>query len=341
MLKLSCSVVFLLFLSLTSSSQTIKGVLKDQADQSSLPGATVSLSVSADSGALYTTLSAKDGSFMFNNVAAGDYILSVSLVGYQLVSKPVSVKDSLFNAGTIAISKEAKVLGTVTVNASAPPVKQKVDTLEYAASAFKTNPDANAEDVIKKMPGVTVDRGGTVTAQGENVRKVTVDGREYFGDDATAALRNLPSEVIDKIQVFDRLSDQAQFTGVDDGNTTKAINIVTKADMRNGQFGRVYTGYGTDDRYAAGGNVSFLNGIRRISLIGLFNNVNQQNFASQDLLGVTSSQNRGGSGNRGGDGQRGGGAVFCNKIFPVKVLNVRRIGIIIKVASCYFHFFSP
>jgi hypothetical protein len=179
--------------------------------------------------------------------------------------------------------------------------------LEYAASAFKTNPDANAEDVIKKMPGVTVDRSGAVTAQGENVRKVTVDGREYFGDDATAALRNLPSEVIDKIQVFDKLSDQAQFTGVDDGNTTKAINIVTKADMRNGQFGRVYAGYGTDSRYSAGGNVSFFNGTRRVSLIGLFNNINQQNFGSQDLLGATSTQNRGGGGNRGG---RGGGGNF-------------------------------
>src|SRR5678816_4810811 len=98
------------------------------------------------------------------------------------------------------------------------------------------------------MPGITVDKDGTVTAQGEQVRKITIDGRDFFGDDATASLRNLPSEVVDKIQVFDRLSDQAQFTGFDDGNSTKAINIVTRANMRNGQFGRVYAGYGTDDR---------------------------------------------------------------------------------------------
>jgi hypothetical protein len=156
-----------------------------------------------------------------------------------------------------------------------------------------------------------VDRQGTVTAQGETVKKVTVDGRDFFGDDATATLRNLPSEVIDKIQVFDKLSDQAQLTGFDDGNTSKSINIVTKKDMRNGNFGRIYAGYGTDNRYSSGGNVSFFNNNQRISLVGLFNNVNQQNFSSQDLLGVTSSGNRGGGGRRGGGGGgnfRGGGS---------------------------------
>ena len=137
---------------------------------------------------------------------------------------------------------------------------------------------------------------------GEAVKKVTVDGRDFFGDDATAALRNLPAEIIDKIQVFDKLSDQAAFTGFDDGNSTKAINIVTKAGMRNGQFGRVYAGYGTDNRYSAGGNVSFFKKDRRLSFVGLFNNINQQNFSSEDLLGVTSS----GGGRTGGGGNRGG-----------------------------------
>ena len=193
-----------------------------------------------------------------------------------------------------------KLFKTVVVSGAAPPVKQKQDTLEYSANQFKVNPDATGEDLIKKMPGITVDQKGSVTAQGETVQKVTVDGRDFFGDDATATLRNLPSEVIDKIQVFDRLSDQAQLTGFDDGNTTKSINIVTKANMRTGNFGRVFAGYGTDDRYNAGGNVSFFNNNRRISLVGLFNNINQQNFSSQDLLGVTSSRNRGGGGNRGG-----------------------------------------
>ncbi len=107
------------------------------------------------------------------------------------------------------------------------------------------------------MPGITVARDGTVTGQGEQVRKVTVDGKDFFGDDANMALRNLPAEVVDKIQLFDRLSDQAQLTGFDDGNTMKAINIVTRGGMRNGQFGRIFAGYGTDNTYSAGGNTSF------------------------------------------------------------------------------------
>ena len=195
-------------------------------------------------------------------------------------------------------------IGGVTVTASGAPTQQKGDTIQYNANQFKVNPDATVEDLVKKAPGITVDRDGTVTAQGEQVRKVTIDGRDFFGDDASAALRNLPADVVDKIQVFDRLSDQAQLTGVDDGNSQKAINIVTKAGMRDGQFGRMYVGYGTDDRYQAGGNVSFFKDNRRISIVGLANNINQQNFGSQDLLGVTSSS--GGGGGRGGP-QGGGG----------------------------------
>ena len=262
----------------------------------------------------YNIVTGKSGAFEFNELNPGHYLLTISSVGYETMDREVNLLDTSISIGAILVPREAKLLGAVTVKVAPPPVRQKTDTLEYSANAFKVNPDANAEDMIKKMPGVTVDRG-TVTAQGEQVRKVTIDGRDFFGDDATAALRNLPSEVIDKIQVFDRLSDQAQLTGVDDGNSVKAINIVTRADMRNGQFGRIFAGYGTDDRYSAGGNVTFFKNNRRISLVGQTNNINQQNFATQDLLGATSNANRGGGnrggfgggGNRGGGGQGGGG----------------------------------
>src|SRR5690606_13118875 len=156
--------------------------------------------------------------------------------------------------------------------------------------------------MTKKMPGITIENG-QIKAGGEDVRTVSIDGREYSADDATVALRNLHAEIVDKIQVFDRLSDQAQLTGFDDGNSVKAINVVTRANMRNGQFGRVYAGYGTDDKYSAGGNVTMLSGNRRISLVGLTNNINQQNFAMEDLAGVTSNVRRGGP----GGGMMGGG----------------------------------
>ena len=300
--------LFLAFvlITLASKSQTVTGSLMDSGDRSPVANATVKLLKPDSTSTAYITISNAKGVFDLKNVAKGNYIVDVSSIGFAKYFRSFTVTGENINLGNLGVSKIAETLSTVLIDGTPPPVRQKNDTLEYSASAYKLNPDATSEDLIKKMPGVTVDRSGAVTAQGESVRKVTVDGRDFFGDDATATLRNLPAEIIDKIQVFDKLSDQAQLTGFDDGNTTKSINIVTKADMRSGNFGRIYAGYGTDDKYSAGGNVSFFNNARRISLLGLTNNINQQNFSSQDILGATSSGNRGGGGMRGGGG--GGGS---------------------------------
>ncbi len=298
-----------IFITFSLNAQSVHGTVTDAANGSPVTNATISIQLSDSSSAASLTISDSKGNFIFNNLANGSYNLSITSIGYTNLQRKITVAGQSLNLGNLSIGKSAETLSAVVVS-GAVAVKQKNDTVEYAASMYKVNPDATSEDLIKKMPGVTVDQSGTVTAQGETVKKVTVDGRDFFGDDATATLRNLPAEVIDKIQVFDKLSDQAQLTGFDDGNTSKAINIVTKANMRTGNFGRVYAGYGTDDRYSGGGNVSFFNNARRISLVGLVNNVNQQNFSSQDLLGVTSSGNRGGGGQRGGrggGGYRGGG----------------------------------
>jgi hypothetical protein len=291
-------------------TNSIEGILKDETNRMPVTGATVSLLLQSDSSLVQVAVSDSTGYFKFTTFAGDSFILTVNNVNYQQYVSFVTMTEGEKDMGTLFLFRQGKDLANITIVAKAPPVTQKGDTTQYSASQFKVNPDATTEDLIKKMPGITVDKSGTVTAQGEQVKKVTVDGKDFFGDDATAALKNLPAEIIDKIQVFDKLSDQAQFTGFDDGNSTKAINIVTKTGSRNGQFGRVYAGYGTDETYAAGGNVSFFKGDRRLSFVGLFNNINQQNFGSEDLLGVTSSSNSGG-GNRGGGnrsgGNRGGG----------------------------------
>src|ERR1017187_801154 len=297
-----------IFLTISSNGQSVEGILQDATDKTPVPGATIKLIGSGASSKSYSTVSNNKGTFLFSDIPAGTYTLIATSIGYQDKSTVVNIGSNTNDLGIIKVAKGAKTLQTVVVKDEAPTIKQKNDTMEFGASQYKVNPDATSEDLIKKMPGITVDKNtGAVTAMGENVQKVTVDGRDFFGNDATATLRNLPADIIDKIQVFDKLSDQAQLTGFDDGNTTKAINIVTKVDMRNGNFGRIYAGYGTDDRYSAGGNVSFFNGDRRISFIGLMNNVNLQNFQTQDLLGVTNSGNRGGGGQRGGGGGAGGG----------------------------------
>ncbi len=296
-------------MALVAQNSVVKGVVKDDIDKSPVIGATVVIYLQKDAAKteIASSVTSSQGGFELAGIANDSFYIEITSVGYEKIILPVVVDGASEDLGTMNFIKQGKQLADVTVVSKAPPVIQKGDTSQFSASQYKVNPDATTEDLIKKMPGITVDKDGTVTAQGEQVRKVTIDGKDFFGDDASAALKNLPSEVVDKIQVFDRLSDQAQLTGFDDGNSQKSINVVTKSGIKNGQFGRVYAGYGTDDRYAAGGNISFFKGNRRISFVGNFNNVNQQNFGSQDLLGVTSgaARNQGGGGGRGGGGRGG------------------------------------
>ncbi|HRB22303.1 MAG TPA: TonB-dependent receptor [Ferruginibacter sp.] len=297
--------LFSIFLSVVSFSgmaqYSLSGVVVDADDKSPVQGATVSLYFQKDSSIVANTVTTTDGEFIFQNLATDSFFVSINALSHQAHTVFATITNKDKNFGVLNLYKKGKDLAGVTVTATGSPVVNKADTTQYSASQYKVNPDATTEDLIKKMPGITVAKDGTVTAQGETVKKVTIDGKDFFGDDASAALKNMPSEVVDKIQVFDKLSDQAQLTGVDDGNSVKAINVVTKSGIKNGQFGRAYAGYGTDERYAAGGNVSFFNGDRRVSIVANLNNVNQQNFGSQDLLGVTGS---------GGGGGRGGGRMF-------------------------------
>lgn len=313
-------VILFIVSNLHAQTLNISGTITDQQSKAPLSGATINLRSTKDAAFTRNMLSDSAGKFTFTNLSADSFLLSVSFVGFNTVTRGVRLDSSDVTINIAIAPNSSNELATVVITSTPPLATQKNDTLQLSASQFKVNPDASGEDLIRKMPGITVENG-QVKAMGENVQKVTLDGRDLFGDDATAALRNLPAEVIDKIQIFDRLSDQAQFTGFDDGNTSKSINIVTKANMRNGQFGRVFAGYGTDSRYQAGGNATLLHENRRISLVGNFNNVNQQNFSQQDLLGVTSNAQRGGGfrggargggggGNRGGNsggGNRGGG----------------------------------
>ena len=285
---------------------TVQGILLDKQSGKGVQSATILLESVTDTAHNLSVISDSAGRFVLVNVLPDTFNIVFSTVGYSRVSKGVRIDSADINLD-ILISRKPGELQSVTVTAYISPVTMKGDTVQYNASQYKVNPDATVEDLARKMPGITLE-DGQLKANGEVVQKVTIDGREFFGDDATAAVKNLPAEIVDKIQVFDRLSDQAQFTGVDDGNTTKGINIITKANMRNGQFGRVYAGFGTDGKYQAGGNTTLMKENRKLSFVGNFNNVNQQNFATQDLLGVTSSGSQGGRGARGGGGGRSGGS---------------------------------
>jgi len=292
----------------------VKGTVQDN-QAKPLQAATVVLLNQSDS--TKRAVSTKpDGTFRLTQVLNGNYQLTISFVGFTNFTKAIQVENGTLNLNEIKLQIDPKQLAGVTVEGLAQRVVQKGDTVEMNADAYKVNPDANAEDLLEKMPGVVI-QNGQVQAQGENVKRVLVDGREFFGDDPNAALRNLPAEIIEKIQVYDEASDQAQFTGFMDGETSKTLNIITKASMRNGEFGKVYAGGGTDGRYNAGGSINLFREKSRTTILGQVNNINIQNFATSDLLGIVSGggrRGRRGGGGRGGagGGQAGGGGRFSN-----------------------------
>ncbi|MBN2612716.1 MAG: TonB-dependent receptor [Bacteroidales bacterium] len=301
------------FVHLQNSAQQIflKGTVKDSISHSPLIGATVQLK-NLNTEKISGSITDVTGSFEFSRLRSGAiYEITINYLGYSTFKRKIKLQDSGSNLGDIYLSEAINKIKEIEITGQAKRAEQIEDTLQLNADAYKVNPDASAEDLVKKMPGITVENG-QVKAQGEDVQRVYVDGRPFFDQDPTLTLRNLPAEVVSKIQVFDEQSEQARFTGFNDGQTTKTINVITRSNMRNGQFGKIYGGYGSDNKYYAGGNINIFKGNSRISLIGLSNNINQQNFSSQDLLGLTTSGARAGRGGfrggmPGGGGMRPGG----------------------------------
>lgn len=289
---------FCLSFSLMGQSQIagVGGIVIDAQDQSPIVGATVFIQNEGIKKGISTN---ERGLFIFDSIPYGNYLLTITSMGFTKIEKQIEVNKERNFLGRQAMEVSVTQLNAVKVEEKQPLAVQNGDTTEYNSSAYKTNKDASAGDLVEKMPGIT-NKNGQISAQGEQVKQVLVDGKPYFGQDPKSAMSNIPAEVVQKIQVFDDESDESKATGLKDGNTTKTINIITKPEYRNSKFGNVYAGYGTDDRYNAGGNYNIFNGDQRISFVGLFNNVNQQNFSSEDLVGVTANSGGGGRGNRGG-----------------------------------------
>ena len=229
------------------------------------------------------------------SVPCGEYGVAVSFLGYETAVRAASVASGTLSLGTVELKPAATQIETVVKEVQAMRTSQKGDTLIYNAEAFKVTADASVERLLRKMPGITVS-DGEVEAQGENVKRIYVDGKEFFSEDVNTAIKTLPAVIVDKVEVFDKLSDAAEFSGVDDGEGYKAINIVTKPNMRQGVFGKVYGGYGYQPetegltghhKYNVGGNINLFHGSSRLSLIGLSNNVNKQNFALEDIISVS------------------------------------------------------
>jgi hypothetical protein len=291
------------------AQSAVRGKVLDAKDQSPLIGANVVLTHLPDSLKTGTAVGG-DGSFQIDNVAAGRYLLTISFIGYRDQRQPLTVPTDgqPIALGTLALQTGGTVLKTVEVTGQVVQV-QRGDTTSINAKAFKTNPDATAGDLINKMPGIQTDASGKTQAQGEAVQQILVDGKPFFGTDPDAVLKNLPAEAIDKVEIFDQMSEQSRFSGFNDGNTQKTLNIITKPAFRNGQFGRTVGGFGPGalgdngpSRYRASLNLNDFHGDRRMTVLAQSNNVNEQNFSADDLLGVIGNSAQGGASGRGGGG---------------------------------------
>ncbi len=293
------SLFLLLIINLTAQNLQVSGKILDEKREGMI-GVNVTVSDSATSPKIlaYATTDI-DGKFVLKNLFPQKYILKITFIGYQDFTQNINLSSEKdISLDSIQLSQSSTELNEVQVKAKMATAIQKGDTLQFNAAAFKVNKDAAAGDLMSKIPGIT-NENGVLKAQGENVKEILVDGKAFFGDDAAIALKNLPAEIIDKIEVFDKRSEQSQLTGFNDGNTSKTINIVTRSDKRNGKFGRASAGYGTNDNYSTSFNYNQFKGNRRFSLLGMSNNVNQLNFTNQDLFSVNTGANsqRGGGGN--------------------------------------------
>lgn len=280
-----------------TQNMTIQGSLKDSIANRALNSATVSLVYAKDSSLVSFSRTNESGVFSFKNVVPGAYLISVSYVGYQPKWVPVvNASDKTVEMGTIYMN-DVNNMSTVTVTARRPPVVINGDSVEFNSENFKTAPNAVVEDLLKKMPGMEVDKSGGITVNGKTVTKVFVNGKEFFTGDPKMATKNLPADAVDKIQVYDRKSDQAMFTGIDDGSEETAINLKLKKDRNRSTFGKLSGGAGTPSVFDAQGNINVINNDEQFSAIGGSNNTNRQNFSSRNIVNFS-----GGGGGRPGAG---------------------------------------
>lgn len=266
----------------TSIAANITGIVKDLDTKEPLLEAAVKLVTANDSSFVAGTTTDIDGKFSLTGVKAGKYLLTVSYIGYADLEKPVTVGSSNLRLGVLSLKEASHMLGEVSVVAVKTPIKVMEDTVEYNADSYHTQPNAVVEDLLKRLPGVEVGTDGSITANGKTISKFLVNGKEFFSDDPQVASKNLPANLVDKLQVVDRKSDMARLTGVDDGEDETVINLTFKKGMDQGWFGTAEGGYGTDDRYMGSFNVNrFWNG-NQITLLGNFNNTNQIGFTDSN-----------------------------------------------------------
>jgi hypothetical protein len=225
----------------------------------------------------------KAGEFSFNTVANGDYKIRISAMGYNPITKNINMNGKAVNIGLLKLEEDAIALKDVAVSGRYAIATVKKDTVEFNADAYKTRPNAAVEDLLKKLPGVTVDKDGSILVQGQKVTRLTVDGKDFFGTDPKTATKNLPADAIAKVQLIDSKTQEAKATGIDDGQREKVLNLTIKEDKKKGWFGNANLAGGTTDKYGSYLSANHFNKNLQFAVLGMSNNTNDASFGYDDL----------------------------------------------------------
>lgn len=264
--------LFTIFTSQISFSQSIKGTVIDE-EKNPLEFVSVALLQPKDSLLVKYTSTGDDGKFELKEIKEGTYLFQIYLMTYQADQRIINITKKEFDLGSIELKKEINQLDEVVINAIIP-IKIKQDTVVFNTKAFKVKQDDNVEDLLRKLPGVEISTDGTVNAQGEDITKILVDGKEFFNNDMTIALKNLTADAIKSVEIIDEKSDDTRVTGIEDGEKNKIINLVLKEGKKSGYFGKVGAGIGTEERYTSNFDFNRFTKNTQLALFGNLNNIN-------------------------------------------------------------------
>ena len=266
------SFIFLVFAFQQLYSQDVSGIVIDE-DNKPLEYVSVALLQPTDSLLVKYTSTDVDGKFVLSNIKAGTYLFQIYLMTYQANQQTIIVGEANLDLKTLKLNREVNQLNEVIISAIVP-IKIKQDTTAFNTKAFKVKQDDNVEDLIKKLPGIEISTDGTVSAQGEEVTKILVDGKEFFTNDMTIALKNLNADAIKSVQIIDEESNETRTTGVKDGEKTRILNLVLKEGKKTGYFGKLAGGLGTNNRYTTNADINMFSKNTQLAVFGNLNNIN-------------------------------------------------------------------
>ncbi len=289
MTKIYALGILLMILTSNSFAQgSIKGKLVDSSGKNPLGLATITLFKAADTALITYRLSNPEGEFRVPGLPLNiECRMVVTYSGFEAFRREFTLKtEEPMDMGNLSLMPTSKSLDEIIIMAERPPVTVRQDTIEFNAASFKTLPTSLVEDLLRKLPGVQVDREGNITANGRRVNRIMVDGKAFFGDDPKMATRNLPANVIEKVQVTEDKDEAARNSDGDLSNVGQVINLTLKKGVKKGWFGKLYAGAGTKDRYEAGGIANIYRDTMQLSVIGFSNNLNRSGFSFKEIQDV-------------------------------------------------------